>query len=103
MKWRLPLLGLAAFASLGRRTATGFDIGLLLLHGLFHFFAAFGAKLGTLFPTLVENLLRADQLDEHLLAAIAFAETGADNAQVAAVAVTVTRPNLAEETVHGFA
>src|SRR6185437_7823297 len=80
----------------------GFEVRLLFLHLLFHLLAAFRAEFGALFATFVENLLRADQLDEGFLAAIAFAKASADDSQIPAAAIAVTRSYFGEESIDGF-
>src|SRR2546430_781855 len=87
-----------------RCSAAGFGGSLLLLFkGLLHLFAALGASFGALFPLLVENLLRADQLDEGFFTAIAFAISGADDAQIAALTIAVAGRDGLKETLHRFA
>src|SRR6516225_8586502 len=64
---------------------------LLLFESLFELLALFGLDIGTLLTLLVELLFGAQQFDERLLGAVAFLETGADDPEVAAVAIAVAR------------
>ena len=76
---------------------------MLLLHGFFHLLAAFRARFGALLATFVEDLLRANQLDEGLLPAIPLAKAGANDAEISAIAVSISRRNVREEAIYGFA
>src|SRR6266568_3250221 len=62
----------------------GFEFGFELL-------ALFGLDIFALLGLGFELLLGAKEFDKSLLAAVALAETGANDAQVAALAVAVTR------------
>src|SRR4051812_101848 len=66
-------------------------------------FDALGASFRTLFALLVKDLLSAEQLDENLLAAVALAPSGVDDAQVSALAVAKTGSDLVEEALDRFA
>ena len=88
----IPRLGLGLFA-FGR---------LLLSHLLLHLFAALGTRVSTLLALLVENLLGSEQLDEGLLRSIALLEAGANDAQVAAVAIAVARRDRVKKPRYGF-
>src|SRR5580700_7414041 len=76
--------------------------GSLLGHGLLHFLAALGAGFGALLALLVENLLGVDQLNDGLFATIALAEASARDAEIAAVAIAVTRRHGVKEARHRF-
>ena len=67
---------------------------LLLPSALRVCFGPLGADFGALLALLVERLFAAQQLDEGLLAAVALAEVGVNDAQIAAFAVAVARRNL---------
>src|SRR6516225_3077194 len=72
-------------------------------HRLASLFGALGAKLGALLTLLVERLLAAEQLDERYITAVAAAKAAADDPQVSAVAVAITRRNRLEELIDGIA
>src|SRR5580700_8961685 len=72
-------------------------------HGLLHLFAAPGPSLGALLALLVEHLLRIDQLDVDLLRAVTALKSGANDAQVAAVAIAVPRRDRVKQPCHRFA
>src|ERR1700746_49000 len=95
-----PGMGNAPFISIGTWCAKpdlrGFfgTLSFVLLV-VFELLLEFGALLGldfvALLPLLVELLFGAQQFDECLLGTVALLETGADNAQVAALAIAVAR------------
>ena len=72
-----------------------------VLLAFFELLLEFGALLGldlvALLTLLVELLFGAQQFDERLLGAVALLETGADNAQVAALAIAVARSHGVEQ------
>src|SRR4051794_40993743 len=66
-------------------------------HCLAVLFGTFGAELLALLALLVESRFAAKQLDEGNIATIPAAKAAMDDAQVAAVAVPVTRRDLVEQ------
>src|SRR5271163_1759913 len=80
-----------------------FSWRLLLFHRLLRLFAALGAGFGALLALFIEHLLGAQQLDEGLFRPIALLETGANDAQIAAIAVAVARRHRLKETGDGLA
>src|ERR1700739_4387192 len=70
---------------------------------LLQLFAALGTGVGALLALLVEKFFRTEKLDEGLLRTVATLESGANDAQIAAVAVAVTGSNGVEEPSHGLA
>src|SRR5205814_1550205 len=90
-------------------TTSAFGTALLLLlclgffHGLARLFGFFGAKFGSLLALFVQNFFRAQQFDKCLLSAIALLEAGANDAQIASIAVTEPRTDRIEQLVHRLA
>src|SRR5574341_784147 len=85
----------------------GFTLRGRLLFGFFHglagLFGLLGTALGLLLALGADDLLRAQQLDEGLLAAIALPPARAHDAQVAALAVAEARRDGVKQLLHRFA
>src|SRR5579863_7666725 len=79
----------------------------LLLFGLFHgslrFLGTFGAGFAALLALFVEQFFAAQEFDERVIGAVAFAPPSADNAQVAAITIAEARSDGVEELVDGGA
>src|ERR1700732_4593889 len=79
----------------------------LLGFGFFHGFLGFGGALGAgfaaLLALLVEHLFAAQEFDEGVVGAVAFAPSGTDDAEVAAVAIAKAGADGVEEFVDGGA
>src|SRR5579863_9869853 len=75
----------------------------LLLFGLFHgslrFLSTFGAGFAALLALFVEDLFAAQKFDEGVIGAVAFAPSGADNAQVAAITIAEARSDGVKQFV----
>src|SRR5512143_2120711 len=82
------------------RSCAGLRFG--FFHRLAGFFGALGANFGALLAFLVEYLLAAEQFDEGLLGAVALLPSGADDAEIAAVAIAETRGDGVEQLGDGF-
>jgi hypothetical protein len=78
-------------------------LGLLLRKLLLQLFATLRTGFGTLLAFLIQHLLRPNQLNERLLGAIATLKAGADNPQIAAVAIAVPRRNCLEQPRNSLA
>jgi hypothetical protein len=63
----------------------------VLGHGLVDFFAALGSRFGALLALLIQLVLGSQEFDEGLFGSVASLEAGADDAEIAAGAVSVTR------------
>jgi hypothetical protein len=74
----------------------------VLGHRLVDFFAALGPGFGALLTLLVQLVLGAQEFDEGLFGSVAFLEAGADDAEVAAGAVSVTRGYGVKQAGDGF-
>src|SRR5205085_11592208 len=85
----------------------GGGFGRALRFGFFHrlacIFRTLGADLGALLLLFFLQLLRADELDHRFFGAVTALEAGANNAQVAALAITEARPDGIEEFRYGIA
>jgi hypothetical protein len=75
---------------------------LCFFHMLFQLGALFGPYIVALLALFVELLFGAQQFDESLLGPVALLEAGAHDAQIAALAVAVTRRYCFEEPLDGL-
>ena len=74
----------------------------VLRHGLVDLFPALGSGFGALLALLVQLVLRTEELDEGLFGSVAFLEAGADDAEIAAGAVSVARGYGVKQAGDGF-
>ena len=95
------------FDLIGAFGVVGGMLDSLLRLGFFHralgFFGTLGTGRGALFALFFLQLLTAEELDERRVGAVAFAPTGANDAQVSAFAVSETGSDGVEKLVHSGA
>jgi hypothetical protein len=78
-------------------------LGLGFVHGSLGFGSTLGSGFATLLTLFVQQFLAAEKFYESVVGAIAFAPSGADDAQVAPVTITEARADRVKQLVHGSA
>src|SRR5580704_133815 len=73
------------------------------VHSSLVFLCTLGTRFGTLLALFVQHLFATQKFDEGVVSAVAFAPTGANDAQITTIAVAKTRADGVEELVHGGA
>ena len=79
----------------------GRGFGLLLFELLFQFGALLGLAFGALLALHLKLLFCAEEFNEGFLRPVTLLEAGADDAQIAAIAVAVARRHGVKEALHG--